>query len=81
MNQTVSSAISNNNLRRLQGWARAVYPIDSSDRCAVIVQYLAQLDDEASAALIKAGWPEVAATAERAWPEAFAGWTQKTAQA
>lgn len=76
MNSEQKSTLSNNNLRRMQGWARAVYPNDSHDRCAVVVEYLAQLGEDAATALIKKDWPEVFATAERDWPEAFAGWKQ-----
>lgn len=72
MKQNPKSTLSKNNLRRLQGWARAVHPADSSERCAAIQQYLAQFDDEASAALIAQGWPQVAEAAERDLPEAFA---------
>lgn len=68
------SALSNNNLRRMQGWARAVYPHDWQDRCAVVAEYCAQLDDEAGAKLLRQGWPDVFGAVERDWPEAFAGW-------
>ena len=78
MNQTSKSVLSNNNLRRMQGWARAVYSTDSADRCAVVSEYLAQLDEQLAAMLIQKGWPEVFAAAERDWPEAFAGWTNET---
>ena len=64
----------------MQGWARAVYPGDWQDRCAVFVEYLAQLDEEAVAALLKKGWPDAFAAAEREWPEAFAGWQQQSAE-
>ena len=74
MNQESKTALSNNNLRRMQGWARAVYPRDAQDRCAVVAEYLAQLDEDVFAGLVKQGWPEVFAAAERDWPEAFAGW-------
>lgn len=74
MNQESTSALSNNNVRRMQGWARAVHPGDWSDRCAVVVEYVSQLDPDIAATLIKKGWPEVFAAAERDWPEAFAGW-------
>lgn len=79
MNQPSNTALSNNNLRRMQGWARAVHPSDWHDRCAVVAEYLSQQDEDTSAALIKKGWPEVFATAERDWPEAFAGWQQEQA--
>lgn len=74
MNSEQASTLSNNNLRRMQGWARGKYPKDAPDRCAVVVEYLAQLSEEGAAALIKQGWPEVFAAAERDWPEAFSGW-------
>jgi hypothetical protein len=80
MNSEVKSTLSNNNLRRMQGWARAVYPGDWQDRCAVVAEYLAQLVEDKGAALIKKGWPEVFATAEREWPEAFAGWHHSPAE-
>ena len=37
----------------MQGWARAVYPRDSQDRCAVVAEYLSQQDENAFAVLIK----------------------------
>jgi hypothetical protein len=80
MNSETKSPLSNNNLRRMQGWARAIYPGDCQDRCAVVVEYLTQLSEEASAALIKKGWPDCFAAAERDWPEAFAGWKQEPAE-
>ncbi len=72
MNPASKPTISNNNLRRMHGWARAVYPADWQDRCAVVIEYLAQLDDDATQVLIKSGWPDAFAAAERDWPEAFA---------
>ena len=80
MNSETKPTLSNNNLRRMQGWARAVYPGDWQDRCAVVIEYLAQLDDETSAVLIRKGWLDVFAAAEREWPEAFAGWKQVPAE-
>lgn len=80
MNSETKSTLSNNNLRRMQAWARAIYRGDWQDRCAVAIEYLAQLDEDTSAALIKKGWPEVFAAAEREWPEAFAGWKQQLAE-
>ena len=77
MNSEQAPTLSNNNLRRMQGWARGKYPHDSHDRCAVVVEYLAQLSEELAAALIKKGWPEVFAAAESDWPEAFAGWKRE----
>ena len=74
MNSESKSTLSNNNLRRMQGWARGRYPRDWQDRCAVVTEYLAQLNEDASAVLVKKGWPETFAAAERDWPEAFAGW-------
>lgn len=74
MNQESKTALSNNNLRRMHGWARAIYPNDWQDRCAVVVEYLSQQNEDTSATLIKKGWPEVFAVAEMEWPEAFAGW-------
>jgi hypothetical protein len=79
MNSEIKSPLSNNNLRRMQGWARTVYPGDWHDRCAVVIEYLAQLDDETTATLMKKGWSDVFAAAEREWPEAFAGWKQEPA--
>lgn len=72
MNQEIQSLLSNNKLRRMQGWARALYPGDAQDRCAIVAEYIAQQDAEAAADLIKKGWPDVFAAAERDWPEAFA---------
>lgn len=80
MNSEIKSTLSNNNLRRMQGWARAVYPGDWQDRCAVVIEYLAQLDEDTAGALNRKGWPDVFAAAERDWPEAFAGWQQPTAE-
>ncbi len=80
MNTSLRTPLSNNHLRRMQGWARALYPGDYHDRCAVLVEYLAQLDDDTAAALIKQGWPDVLAAAERDWPEAFAAWKQPPAE-
>ena len=74
MNQDSKTALSNNNLRRMQGWARSVYPADWQDRCAVVAEYLSQLDEDTAAALIRKGWPDVFFAAERDWPEAFANW-------
>ena len=79
MNSETKSPLSNNNLRRMQGWAKAVYPGDAHDRCAVVIEYLAQLDEDEAATLIKSGWPDTFAAAERDWPEAFAGWNQQPA--
>ncbi len=79
MSSEPKTTLSNNNLRRMQGWARAVYPGDWPDRCAVVTEYLAQLDEDTAMALIKKGWPEVFAAAEREWPEAFTGWNQEPA--
>lgn len=79
MNSEQKSNLSNNNLRRMQGWARGVHAADWRDRCAVVTEYIQQLEPDAAEQLIKRGWPEVFATAERAWPEAFAGWKQETA--
>src|SRR5689334_2285461 len=64
MNSETKATLSNNNLRRMQGWARAVYPGDWQDRSAVVIEYRAQLDEDTAAALIKKGWPDVFATAE-----------------
>ena len=80
MNSETKSTLSNNNLRRMQGWARAVYPGDWQDRCAVVTEYVVQLSEDAAAALIRKGWPDVFAAAERDWPEAFAGWKQAPAE-
>jgi len=74
MNQESKSVLSNNNVRRMQGWARAVHVNDWQDRCAVVIEYLAQLDEDACASLLRKGWPDVFATVESDWPEAFAGW-------
>lgn len=80
MNSETKFTLSNNSLRRLHGWAKAVYPGDWPDRCAVITEYLAQLEPDAAAALVRADWPAVLAAAERDWPEAFAGWQQEPGQ-
>jgi hypothetical protein len=80
MNSESPSGLSNNSLRRMQAWALATYPKDGEDRAAVVAEYLAQQDDDALAALIKKGWPEVFAAAERDWPEAFAGWKDEAAE-
>lgn len=80
MNSEQKSTLSNNNLRRMQGWARTMYPNDAHDRCAVVVEYLAQLSADDAMVLIKKDWPEVFAAAERDWPEAFAGWKQEPAE-
>jgi hypothetical protein len=80
MNHESKSVLSNNNARRMQGWARGLYPAEWQDRCAVVSEYLTQLDDEAAAALIAKGWAEVFAAAEKDWPEAFAGWSQAAAE-
>ncbi len=74
--RSIPSALSNNNMRRMHAWARSVYPDDWPDRCAVVVEYLAHLDEPIVADWIRRGWPELFATAEREWPEAFAGWQQ-----
>jgi hypothetical protein len=71
MNQESKSALSHTNARRMQAWANTTYPTDAADRCAVVSEYLAQLDHDVATALIKRGWPEVFAEAEREWPEAF----------
>lgn len=80
MNSESKSTLSNNHLRRMQGWARAVYPGSWQDRCAVVIEYLAQLDADLAAALIRKGWPDAFAAAERDWPEAFAGWNDQSAE-
>lgn len=80
MSSEAKFTLSNNNLRRMQGWARAVYPADWPDRCAVVTEYLAQLSEDTAMALIKKEWADVFAAAERDWPEAFAGWKQETAE-
>ena len=77
MNQETKTVLSSNNVRRMQGWAKAVYPADWQDRCAVVSEYLAQQDEQLSSVLIKRGWPEVFTIAERDWPEAFAGWKRE----
>jgi hypothetical protein len=74
MNQESKSVLSNNNLRRMQGWARSIHPGDWQDRCSVVTEYLSQLDEETLAALLKKPWPDIFAVAEKEWPEAFAGW-------
>lgn len=78
MNTESKYTLSNNLVRRMQGWARAVYPADWPDRCAVVTEYLAQLNEDTAATLIKKEWPEVFAAAERDWPEAFAGWKRES---
>jgi len=66
--------LSNNKTRRMQAWARTVYPNNWHGRCAVVTAYLAQLDEEKLDKLLLNGWPEIFAEAEREWPEAFAEW-------
>ena len=78
MNPTSKFVLSNNNTRRMHGWARAVYPGDWQDRCAVVVEYLSQQGEETCGDLIRRGWPDVFAAAERDWPEAFTGWNQQS---
>jgi hypothetical protein len=80
MSSETKYTLSKNTLRRLHGWAKAVYPNDWPDRCAVITEYLAQLDPEAAATLVRAEWAAVLAAAERDWPEAFAGWKQESGE-
>ena len=79
MNQSFQSSLSKNNLRRLHGWARAMYPDQWHDRSAIVIAYLAQQEPEAVAALLRKGWAEVFATAERDWPEAFGALTPSAA--
>lgn len=79
MNSESKFTLSNNYRRRMQGWARAVYPGTWQDRCAVVIAYLAQLDADPATTLIKRGWPDAFAAAERDWPEAFAGWKDQPA--
>ena len=74
MNKESKTALSNNNLRRMQGWARAIYPNNWQDRCAIVVEYLSQQDEDAFAVLIKKEWPVVFEMVEKEWPEAFVGW-------
>ncbi len=81
MNQESKTVLSNNNLRRMEGWARALYPKDWHDRCAVVAEYLSQQDEDTSRALLKKSWADVFATAERDWPEAFAGWKAEELEA
>jgi len=76
MNTETKSKLSNSNLRRMQGWACAIHPSDWQDRCAVVIEYLAQLGEDAATALLKKPWPDVFAAAEHEGPEAFAGWKQ-----
>ena len=64
--------LSNNKLRRLQGWARTMYPADWHDRSAVIAEYLAHLETEDAERLTARGWATGAEVAEANWPEAFA---------
>lgn len=78
MNFEAKPVLSNTHLRRMQSWARTEYSRDWQDRCSVVTEYLAQLDEATSAALIKKGWSDVFAAAERDWPEAFAGWKQES---
>lgn len=80
MNSELNTTLSNNNIRRMQTWARSVYLKDWEDRCAVVIEYFSQLDDDTAAALLKRDWPELFAAAERDWPEAFAGWNEAQAE-
>jgi hypothetical protein len=57
----------------MNGWARSIYPGDWKDRCAIVTEYLAQLDEDQFAAIIRKSWPDIFAIAEKEWPEAFAG--------
>ena len=66
MNTEPKSTLSNNNVRRMQGWARTMYPNDWQDRCAVVTEYLAQLSEDAGTALLKKPWPDVFAATEGA---------------
>lgn len=61
----------------MQGWASALYPNNWRDRCAVVTEYLNQLDEDTATELISKGWAEVFAAAERDWPEAFALWKRE----
>jgi hypothetical protein len=72
MNQSPSFVLSNNKLRRMQGWARAIHPGDWHDRCAIVAEYLVQQDADLATRIVQQGWPAVFAAAERDWPEAFA---------
>lgn len=74
MNHETNPVMSNNNVRRMQTWAREHHPADWEDRCSVIIQYLDQLPADDCEWLIKKGWPEVFSAAERDWPEAFDAW-------
>lgn len=74
MSQESPSTLSNNHRRRMQGWARSVHPDDWQDRCAIVVEYCAQLEDDAREKLLRQAWPDVFAAVENAWPEAFASW-------
>lgn len=66
--------MSNNSVRRMQAWAQEHHSADWEDRCAVVVEYLDQLPSDECERLIKKGWPDVFAAAQRDWPEAFAAW-------
>jgi hypothetical protein len=56
----------------MQAWARLTFPNDGLQRATVVVEYLAQMDNDAATDLVKKDWPAVFAQAERDWPEAFA---------
>lgn len=78
MNFDAKPVLSNTLLRRMQSWARTVYSRDWQDRCYVVSEYVAQLEEATAEALIKKGWPDVFEAAERDWPEAFDGWKQES---
>ncbi len=72
MNPSSLPPLSNNKIRQMNQWAASHFAKDAEGRCAVVVEYLAQLDDEVVEKLISQGWPAVFDTAARDWPEAFA---------
>lgn len=73
MNQETQSGLSNAMLKRMREYAKSTYRQHAEDRCAVVTEYLAQLDAEDLERLIKQGLPAMFAAAEREWPESFAG--------
>ena len=75
-----SSPLSNNKLRRMQAWARNVFPGNWHPRCAAVSTFLAELSEDEREELLRQSWAEVFATAERERPEAFAQWQTAAAQ-
>lgn len=71
MENSTTFKLSKNKLRRLQGWAQAVFSGDWHNRCAIVSKYLEQLDEPTALALIDRGWPAVFAVVRESDPGAF----------